>query len=56
MAMHDPVRFSLIVRGLINVQQHEGPSFLRTPDTLIELTDVWNMNNHRMAPRVSRRD
>ncbi|EIM87038.1 glycoside hydrolase family 92 protein [Stereum hirsutum FP-91666 SS1] len=24
MAMHDPVRFSLIVRGLINIQQHEG--------------------------------
>lgn len=24
MALHDPVRFSSIVRGLLNIQQHEG--------------------------------
>lgn len=26
MALHDPVNFSRIVRGLINIQQHEGLS------------------------------
>ena len=24
MALHDPATFSLIVRGMLNIQQHEG--------------------------------
>jgi len=24
MTLHDPERFALIVRGMINIQQHEG--------------------------------
>ena len=26
-SLHDPVRFAQIVRGLINIQQHEGTHF-----------------------------
>lgn len=29
MALHDPVTFSLIVRGMLNIQQHEGKHPLR---------------------------
>ena len=30
MALHDPVTFSLIVRGMLNIQQHEGRHPLRS--------------------------
>ena len=51
MSLHDPVNFARIVRGMINIQQHEGVFFVSLDSSHRPV-----LRTYRVASRVSRCD
>lgn len=57
MALHDPVNFARIVRGLINIQQHEGAQqehlLYRVMDFISDLMQAGSRNAEALRPSNS---